>query len=46
MATNLETKDVLKIKMKKKKNIRKQKKIKIKTENSMGYATIAGEKGI
>ena len=45
-ATNLEIKDVLRIKMKKKKNIRKQKKMKIKTENLMGYAAIAGEKGI
>ena len=33
MATNLGIKNVLKIKMKKEKNIRKQKNMKIKTEN-------------
>ena len=43
MSTNLETKDVLKITMKKKRNIRKQKRMRIK--NSMGYAIIVGEKG-
>ena len=46
MATNLEIRNVLKIKMKKKKNIRKQKKIRMKAENSMGHATIEAEKGI
>ena len=45
-ATNLEIKDVLRIKMKKKKNIRKQKKMKIKTENLTGYASIATGKGM
>ena len=45
-ATNLGIRNVLKIKTKKKKNIRKQKKIAIKTENLMGYATTAAEKGM
>ena len=46
VATNLEIRNVLKIKMTKKKNIRKQKKMIIQIENSMVYATIAAEKGI
>ena len=54
MATNLGIKNVIKIKMKKKKKRRKKKKkeekrrkkknMKIKTENSKGYATTAAEK--
>ena len=46
MATNLEIKDVLKIKMKKKKNKRKKKKMKIRTENLKGSAATVEEKGI
>ena len=46
MATNLEIGSVLKIKMKKKKNIRKWRGLMIKTENLMGYATIVAEKGM
>ena len=46
MATKLATKDALKIKMKKKKVMRKQKNMKIKTENLMECATIMARKGI
>ena len=46
IATNLETKDAQKIKMIKKKIIRKQKILKIKTENSKECATIVNRRGI
>ena len=41
MATNLGMRNFMKIKMKKKKNIRKQKNMKIRTENLAVYATTA-----
>ena len=46
MATDLEIRNVLKIKMKTKKNIRKQKSLTMKTENWMRCATTAAKKGI
>ena len=46
MATNMVIDDALKIKMKKKKIIRKQKNMKIKPKNLMEYATIAVRRGI
>ena len=45
-ATNLEVRGVLKIKMKEKKIIRKQKHMKIKADNLTEYATIVEGKGI
>ena len=46
MATNLERKDLPKMKMKKKKNIRIQKKLRRNVENLILYITIAREKGM
>ena len=43
---NLAIENVLKIKMKKKKNIRKQRRMKMKIKHSMGYATIVAGKSI
>ena len=45
VATNLETKDAPKIKMKMKKITRKQKNMKIKTEKSMVFATMVVRRG-